>query len=250
MDRASKSLLTQDIEWDVAEFSGDPGKLNRAMDYLLEEGTENPSLIFVNLENPAVSMSYRDPEDHVDREAAFERDIDVFRRNFNGSSIYLDPGDVHFIFSVPQNQSRGGIKDEIYDIIRNPLEVKGIETEVNQQDYSLRIDGRTISDMNYRETDNGVVGPGFVSAEPWDLELIDSLINLRGREEREFISEMPSLSDIDGISYEEYVGMIYDKLSADEPSLFEVPEGYVSTVEYPENRDDRVYAGWCPGALL
>lgn len=189
-------------EWDVYLGEYDAAT-NLALDeFMLEKASDEgeKSIRFYEFENPAVILAR---SEHPDDILEWRDGIDYTRRDSGGSVIYCDDNALYYSIVVPAETDdfpESLHRDYFGPKIAEALSEAGVpDTSLGVgEHFSVRIDGKTVSGNSQRKKKDAILYHGVLAYEPWDVELLDDLIDLRERNcetEKEFIDSLPGVSE-------------------------------------------------------
>lgn len=189
-------------EWDLYLGEYDAATNLAFDDLLLEKASEEgrKSIRFYDFEDPAVILAR---SEHPDDVLEWRQDIDYTRRDSGGSVIYCDDNALYYSVVIPADSEdfpETLHRDYFGPKIAEALSEAGVPEEFLGvgEHFSVRINGKTVSGNSQRKKKDAVLYHGVLAYEPWDVELLDDLIDLRekdGESEKEFIESLPGVSE-------------------------------------------------------
>lgn len=188
------------MEWNVHEGTYDAAT-NLAIDDLMLEkaaNTEEAYLRVYDFEDPAVILARNE---HVEDINEFRETHDYTRRDTGGSVIYCDENAIFYSITIPagnndypENLHREYFGPRIADALSD-LGVNDSKLGVGEH-FSVRINEGTVSGNSQRKKKGAVLYHGVLALEPWDVNELDQIIELREKEsetERDFIDSLPGV---------------------------------------------------------
>ena len=187
-------------EWEVYLGEYDAPTNLAIDDYLLEKASEEgtKSLRLYEFESPSVILARNECFSDI---KDVKEDVDYTRRDTGGSVIYCDDNAVFYSIVVPLEENR--YPEELHREYFGPkiadvLDEVGVEKELLGvgEHFSVRIDGKTVSGNSQRKKKDAVLYHGVLALEPWNVERLDSLIQLREKQEKseyEFVESLPGV---------------------------------------------------------
>ncbi len=189
--------------------------LHATEDYFLEEVINTkraPLIIFSNLQNPSVSISYKQNlEKDVNTHEAEKLSVDIARRSTGGRSMYLDSS--HSIVSIIGKIDSNGINipgmykktcGHIMESIRN---VTGTNLHLENKNDLMTVNGKKIGGAAQRIKKGCYVVHCYIRGK-LDIDMTLKLIQIGGMGlqdyGREFLGFSSSISDETGTNSEKF----------------------------------------------
>ncbi|MFB6216700.1 MAG: biotin/lipoate A/B protein ligase family protein [Candidatus Aenigmatarchaeota archaeon] len=171
-------------------------------DFLIEKTAETGQkyLRLYDFENPAVILARNE---HTSDLESLKENHDYTRRDTGGSVIYCGENGLFYSIVMPAEENdypENLHQDYFGPKIAEALNRLGVEEErlgVGEH-FSVRINGYTIAGHAQRKKNGAILYHGVLAVEPWDVEKLDELINLRerdGQKEKHFIESLPALRE-------------------------------------------------------
>ncbi|WP_153550645.1 hypothetical protein [Candidatus Nanohalobium constans] len=196
----------------------------------------------------AVLYAERTPLEEVDRDAAEENSLSVYRRNTGGSPFLWREDDVVLTVSSEADP----LEETIGPAVKSTLESYGVESDrievkddVNRR--AVYVDDMPISSFGSVNTNRLNVLSGFVAARSYDAERISQVVNLR-RGEEEYIREMPAISDFADDIQEFFQSLTsrLEKQNTDSDSWSKILDNREDDYRELEERTGSRHRGFCP----
>ena len=188
------------MDWNVHEGTYDAATNLAIDDLMIEKAAETGEayLRVYDFEDPAVILARNE---HLDDIKEFRDTHDYTRRDTGGSVIYCDENAIFYSVTIPagnndypENLHRDYFGPRIADTLSD-LGVEDSKLGIGEH-FSVRIDNGTVSGNSQRKKKGAVMYHGVLALEPWDVEELDQIIELREKEsetEKEFIDSLPGV---------------------------------------------------------
>ncbi len=190
------------MEWEVHRGKYTASE-NLAIDeYLLGKASKMDKKIIrvYDFEKPSVILARNESFEDLKE---LNDDIDYTRRHTGGSVIYCDNNAVFYSIIMPSNTNEFPERlhrDFFGPRIAETLNKIGVKDEILGigEHFSVRIEGKTVSGNSQRKKKDAVLYHGVLALEKWDVDRLDQLIRLRGKDgktEYDFIKSLPGIND-------------------------------------------------------
>lgn len=181
----------------------------------------------------AIVYAERNSLDEIDRDAASEYGLEVYRRGTGGSPFLWRPSDL--VLTVSSGLDI--LADYLGPAIKNTfeeLEVQGnLEVKDDSERRAVWLDGRPVSSFSSKDM-SGFLS-GYVGFQGYDVEMLDEILDLRPGE-KEYISEIPDFR----FGADEFLDVFVEQIDAERSDFTVSDERFLDRAEesYEEELSD------------